>query len=361
MTRSTAICIVGLAVVTLAGSPQVCAQETLGESGVKGAGSTFVYPVLSRWSRDYRAARARSQYPVADGGLDDPTPSTMLQYEPVGSLGGMLRVKGRAVDFGISDMPMRPAALAAVGLVQFPIVIGGIVIAVNVEGVGNEQLRLSGAMLADIFLGKITRWSDPAIAAQNAQLKLPDAQIVVTHRADGSGTTFNFSEYLAMTSPEWSARVGSGFLLKWPTGKAARGNEGVAQLIAATRNSIGYVEASRAADTRLSTVLIQNLNGRFVRPDRAGFEAAAALAEWGTTTDFYRVLANAGGPAAYPLTTAVFVMVPKSAARARTQATLDFFRWVLDRGANTAVQLGYAPIPAVLAQQIKTYWSRTLK
>ena len=284
----------------------------------------------------------------------------MLEYEPVGSLAGIMRVKDRAVDFGISDMPMRPAELAEAGLVQFPIVFGGIVVAINLDGVGDEPLRLTGPVLADIFLGRISRWSDRAIASRNPKLRLPDEPIVVIHRSEGSGTTFNFSGYLSKASAEWSAKIGSGFVLNWPTGRAAKGNEGVAQLVAGTRNSIGYVEASQAAHTRLNHALIQNASGRFVRPDRAGFEAGAALADWGDTTDFYRVLADANGVNAYPLTAAVFVLMPKSGVRARTQATLDFFRWVLERGGNTAAELGYAPVPAVLAEQIKTYWSKTL-
>ena len=362
MARSLVACVCSLTVLTLTSSPGAHAQDVLGELGIKGAGSTFVYPVLARWSSDYRAARARATaFPVADSGLDDPAPNRMLEYEPVGSLAGILRLKDRAVDFAISDRPMRPAELAEAGLVQFPIVLGGIAIAVNLEGVGDEQLRLSGPILSDIFLGRISRWTDRAIAAQNLTLRLPDSPIVVIHRSEGSGTTFNFSNFLSEVSAEWRAKIGSGFILNWPTGKGAKGNEGVARLIAGTRNSIGYVEASQAAQTHLRHALIQNISGRFVGPSGSGFQASAAPADWDDTTDFYRVLANSPGANAYPLTAAVFVLMPKSGVRARTMATLDFFSWALERGGDTANKLGYAALPPVLTQQITRYWARTLR
>ena len=361
MNRRFFLPIVGAAILAVSGAERIRAQDVLGDTGIKGAGSTFVYPLLSRWSREYRAAHARgNDHPGPDGGLDDPPATTALEYEPIGSLGGTLRVKDRAVDFGVSDMPMKPEELARAGLVQFPIVMGGVVVATNVDGVAAGRLKLRGPLLADIFLGKVARWSDGAIAALNPDVRLPDAPIVVVHRSDGSGTSFNFTDYLSKVSPEWKLRVGSAMLVKWPTGRAAKGNEGVAQVLKATRNSIGYLDYVQASQAGLSNALLQNRAGRFVAPDRLSFQASAERAEWAGTIDFYLVSTNAAGDQAYPITATVFALLPKTASRIRAQATLDFFQWVLERGGNTATEVGYIPLGPVVVAQIKRYWSETL-
>jgi phosphate transport system substrate-binding protein len=337
------------------------AQDALGETGVRGAGSTFVYPVLSKWSRDYRAWVARGgEFPTANGGLDDPSASSALEYEPVGSLAGTMRLKDRAVDFAASEMPLPAADLAQLGLAQFPLVIGGVVIAINVEGVSSGQLKLSGTALADIFLGRITRWSDPALAALNPGLRLPDTAITVVHRADGSGTTFNVTDYLSKVSRDWASRVGSGLLVRWPVGVDARGNEGVARAVRATRNSIGYVEHAQASQSGLAHALLQNRAGRFVRPGSASFQAAAANADWTRAHDFHLLLTDGPGEDSYPITATVFVLMPKSGSRARTRAALEFFRWSIENGAATAATLGYVPLPRGLVQQVRAYWTRTL-
>jgi phosphate ABC transporter phosphate-binding protein len=227
------------------------------------------------------------------------------------------------------------------------------------RSVPSGDLKLTGPVVADIFLGRIANWSDPAIATLNPGLKLPAAPIAVVRRSDGSGTTFNFTNYLAAISTEWKLRVGSGLLVPWPTGTQARGNEGVAQAIARTPNSIGYVDYAQARQMKLGGAQLQNRAGRFVRPDTTAFQAAAASAAWSGASDFYLLLTNSAGENAYPLTATVFVLMHKGASRARTRATLDFFRWTLDRGGTLAGELGYVPLPPSLVQQVKEYWSKT--
>jgi phosphate transport system substrate-binding protein len=341
-------------------APPAGAQDVLGETGIKGAGSTFVYPVLSKWSQEYRLALARGgDFPMPNGGLEDPPATSRLEYELVGSLAGTLRVKDRAVDFGASDMPLKSEELASLGLAQFPIVMGGVVIGVNLDGVGAGDLKLTGPLLADIFLGKITQWSDPAIMAVNPTVKLPNAKIAVVHRSDGSGTTFNFADYLSKVSPEWKTKVGAALLVQWPTGTGAKGNEGVAQTIKQTRNAIGYVEYAQARQLGLNHALLQNRSGRFVSPEGTTFRAAAASAHWGAASDFHLLLTDLPGEQAYPITATVFVLMHKTAARTRTRSALDFFQWSLEKGSGIASHLGYVPLPESVVQQIKTYWNKT--
>jgi len=351
-----------VACVSLVQAVPASGQDLLGETGTRGAGSTFVYPVLSRWSREYRAWLARGgDYPVAEASLDDPPASSALEYEPVGSLAGLLRLKAGAVDFAASDMPLKSDELNGLGLGQFPIVVGGVVVAVNADGVPSGRLKLTGLVLADIFLGRIARWSDPAIADLNPGLRLPDAPIVVIHRSDGSGTTFNFTAYLSAVSTEWKLKAGSNLMVAWPTGTAAKGNEGVARAVKATRNSIGYVEYAQATQLGLAHALLQNRAGRFVRPDAATFQAAAACADWSAAPDFDIVLTNPAGEHAYPIAATVFVLASRTAPRARTRAALDFFRWSLRKASGTAATLGYVPLPPTLVQQVEAYWARTFR
>jgi phosphate transport system substrate-binding protein len=338
------------------------AQDVLGGTGVRGAGSTFVYPVLSRWSREYRAAQARgTDFPIANAGLDDAFANSALEYEAVGSLAGTLRLLDGAVDVAATDMPMHSDELAKLGLAQFPVVIGGVAVAINIDGIGPREFRLTGPLLADVFLGKITRWSDTAIRALNPHVSLPDAPIVVVHRSDGSGTTFNFAHYLSKVSAEWRLRVGSGLLVSWPVGTGARGNEGVARAVQQTRNSIGYVEYAQAEQAGLKHALLQNRAGQFVSAQPAGFQAAAESAEWTTTTDFYVLLTDMAGERAYPITATVFALMHKTAPRGRTGAALDFFRRSLESGSGTTRRLGYVPLPGPLIQQVRSYWTRTFK
>ncbi|KNZ33793.1 MAG: hypothetical protein AD742_04570 [Methylibium sp. NZG] len=350
------------AAAALTATAPASAQDVMGTAGVRGAGSTFAYPIIARWSAAYRNERARgSAFPTANSGLEDPPASSALQYEPVGSLAGMLRLKVGAVDFAASDVPLKSAELTRFGLAQFPIVVGGIVAVVNIEGVGPGQLKLTGPLLADIFLGKVRVWADPAIQALNPTLKLPDAAIAVVQRADGSGTTFNFTDYLTKVSPAWKERVGSDLLVPWPTGASARGNTGMAQAVRQTRNSIGYVEFATALQTRLSYAQLQNQAGRFVQPSPASFQAASAGADWAKASDFDLMLTDAPGPDAYPIVATVFVLMQKSASRVKTAAALDYFGWSLDKGAPIAASLGYVPLPEPLVKQVRSYWATTLQ
>ena len=338
------------------------AEEPLGQTGIKGAGSTFAYSIVSKWSLEYRAwLLGKGDFPVSNSGLEDPSATSALEYEPVGSLAGTLRLKERAVDFGASDMPMSSEELSKLGIGQFPIVMGGVVVAVNVDGVGAQDVRLTGPVLAQIFLGTIERWSDPALQALNPTLKLPAAEIAVVHRSDGSGTTFNFTDYLSKVSPEWKQKAGSGLLISWPKGTAAKGNEGVAEAVKASRNSIGYLDYAQALELELRCALIQNRAGRFVRAETASFQAAAANADWTRAHDFQVSLTDLGGADAYPITATVYALIHTGASPSRIRTTLEFFRWSLDHGSTTAAKLGYVPLPPALVQQVTAYWARTFK
>lgn len=348
--------------LTAAVAAPAAAQEVAGDAAVHGAGSTFAYPLVARWSKGYqRWVAGGGEFPSAGSGLDDPPTAPPLDYEPVGSLGGIMRATARSVDFGASDMPLEPQELQKLGLGQFPIVIGGIVAVVNVPGVGAGQMKLTGPLLADIFLGKVQTWSDPAIAALNPDLKLPDAKIAVVHRSDGSGTTFNFSDYLSKVSPVWRETVGADLLLKWPTGTGGKGNDGVSRTVGQTANSIGYVEFAHARQRGLAWALIQNRAGHFVTPEPASFQAAAAGTDWQAVGDFALLLTDAPGDTAYPIVATVFALMPKDARAGRTRGVLTFLGWALDKGATDAAALGYVPLPPELVSQVKTYWRRTLR
>lgn len=354
--------LVTAAALTVAGLVPAAAQEVAGAAAVTGAGSTFAYPLMARWARAYQYHVAGGgAFPAAGSGLDDPPSVPLLDYEPIGSLAGTMRVRTGSVDFGASDQPLRTEDLRKLGLAQFPIAMGGAVVAFNVAGIGAGELKLTGEVTADIFLGKIKRWSDPAIAALNPGAKLPDAAIAVVYRADGSGTTFNFTDYLGKVSAEWGQKVGSDLLVKWPSGTGAKGNEGMAQAIRNTANAIGYVEYAQAVRNKLNLAQIRNRAGTFVAPTPASFQAAAASADWKQTSDFYLMLTNAPGEQAYPIVLSVFALMPKDLAPRRVRNTLDFFAWSLDKGAEDAAALGYVPLPAEVVTQVKDYWKQSLR
>jgi phosphate transport system substrate-binding protein len=341
----------------------VRAQDVLGGgNAVTGAGSTFAYPILSRWAQGYRQFIAGGgEFPIAGAGLDDAPTAPAIDYEPVGSMAGILRAKEAAVDFGASDMPMPSKELSKLGLVQFPIVIGGVAVVMNVAGIAPGQLKLNGTVLSRIFLGKIPAWSDPEIAALNPGLKLPNEKIVIVTRADGSGTTFNFTNYLGKVSRQFFDTVGSDLYVRWPSSITARGNQGVAQLVAATPNAIGYVELAQAVRSKLAYALIENPAGQFIRPEPASFQAAASSAEWSKAPDFDLMLTNAPGDASYPITATVFVLMNKGLSQGRARGAFNFFRWSLDKGAADATALGYVPLPDTLVKQVKAYWIGNFK
>ena len=307
---------------------------------ITGAGSTFVFPILSRWSAEYGAKAG-----------------TKVDYQPIGSGRGILQIKAAAVDFGASDAPLKPDDLRKSDLGQFPLVIGGVVPIMNIEGVRPGEIKFTGALLADIFLGKVKRWNDPEIVQLNPDLKLPAAAIAVVHRSDSSGTTFNWVNYLSKVSPEWRDRIGEGTAVAWPTGAGGKGNEGVAALVMQTRNAIGYVEYAYVLRSKLAFGLVQNKAGKFVRPDAASFRAAAASADWAKAQDFHLVLTDSPGADAYPIAATAFVLIPKTAkSPARARAAFEFFRWVLENGQQSASDLEYVPLPPDLVKQIEAYW-----
>ncbi len=316
---------------------------------IQGAGSTFAAPIITQWGRNYRAMRA-------DGG-DFISPDWTVDYEPIGSLAGVLRLSQPDVDFAATDAPMPPDYLAKHGLKQFPVVIGGVAVAATLDGVPAGRLRLSGPTIADIYLGKIRNWSDPALKALNPGITLPDLAITVLHRKDGSGTTFVFADFLSQVSPEWKARLGADTLIAWPIGTGAEGSQGLVRALSTTRGAIAYVEFGQVARAGLAFAEIQNRDGAFVRPDASSFQAAAAAVDWAGSKDFYRQLTNQPGLGAYPLTAATFAIVPASRSPARISRVHDVFRLAFDRGGSDAIALGYVPLPPALADQVKRYWA----
>ena len=338
-----------LGIVVVLGSPcslPVAAQEVMGIAAITGAGSSFAYPLISKWSKGYQNwVAGGADYPVPNSGLDDPPAGPKVDYEPVGSLARHDADRGRRRGFRRIRHASQVRGFAEIELIQFPVIIGGVVTVVSVEGIRPGQIKFTGPLLADIFLGKIRNWSDPAIAAQNPDIKLPDAEIVVVHRSDGSGTTFNFTNYLSKVSAEWREKVGADLLVAWPMGVGAKRNRGVAEIIAQTKNAIGYLEFAQARESGLSYALIENLAGRFVKPDASSFRAAADHADWGQSSDFNLLLTDAQGQNAYPIAATVFVLMRRAASGARTRATLNFLEWSLDKGAKDAADLGYVPLP----------------
>ncbi len=311
---------------------------------ITGAGSTFVYPILSKWSADYNAKTGNK-----------------INYQSIGSGGGIAQIKAATVDFGASDKPLPPVELKQAGLAQFPIVIGGIVPVVNLPGVAPGAMKIDGALLADIYLGKITKWNDARIAALNPGLKLPDMKITVVHRSDGSGTTFNFTNYLSKVSPEWKQKVGEGTSVAWPAGVGGKGNEGVAAYSRQIRGGIGYVEYAYALQNKLTYALMKNAAGNFVRPSDESFQAAAASANWATVKDFNLIMTNAPGANAWPITATTWaIMYKKPKDAARTRQALAFFKWALENGQPQATELDYVPLPASLVQQIEAYWAQNI-
>ena len=312
----------------------------------RGAGSTFVAPVMAKWIDAYKA-----------------TTGNTVSYQAVGSSIGLALVKKDSIDFGASDMPLAPEELDRLGMMQFPIVIGGVVPVVNIDGVKPGQIRFTGQVLADIYLGKLRSWNDPAIRAVNPDIRLPNTAITVVHRIDGSGTTFNWSNYLSKVSPQWKTGVGEGTSVEWPLGLGGRGNDGVAALVGLVPGAIGYLEYTYALQRldRISFGMVQNSAGNFVVPDAASFQAAASSADWKAEKDFHLVLTNAPGEDAYPITATTFVLMPKAPkSRERSAAAIDFVRWSLENGKTQAETLNYVPLPPALIGRIERYWQQGL-
>ncbi|WP_028989208.1 phosphate ABC transporter substrate-binding protein PstS [Thermithiobacillus tepidarius] len=311
---------------------------------INGAGSTAIYPVLSKWTEAYKSQA-----------------KTNVNYQSIGSGAGIAQVKAGTVDFGATDKPLAPEELAKDKLAQFPAVIIGIVPVVNLPGVQPGGITFNGQVLADIYLGKITQWNDPALKALNPRLPLPDLRINVVHRSDGSGTTFNFTNYLSKVSPEWKSKVGEGTAVSWPGGVGGKGNEGVAAYVQRLNGSIGYVEYAYALQNKMVHGKMQNQAGQVVAPSQATFQAAAANADWAKTRDFYLILTDQAGKDSWPITAATWILVPRQGNAEKTRAVLDFFRWSLANGAPIATQLDYVPLPPAAVQLIENYWKTELK
>ena len=311
---------------------------------ITGAGATFIYPVMSKWSADYNKATGKK-----------------INYQSIGSGGGIAQIKAGTVDFGSSDKPLPPDELAKAGLAQFPSAIGGVVPVVNLPGVEAGAMKLDGPTLADIFLGKIKTWNDPAIVALNSGVNLPSSKITVVHRSDGSGTTFNFVNYLSKVSGDWKSKVGEGTSVNWPAGIGGKGNEGVAAYVKQIKGSIGYVEFSYALQNKLTFSRLKNAAGNFVQPRDETFQAAAAGADWANAKDFHLVMTDAPGENSWPIAATNFILMykqPKNVEGAKSAK--DFFKWVYANGDEQAKKLDYVPLPDALVSQIEAYWSQNM-
>jgi len=314
---------------------------TASAAEITGAGATFPYPVYAKWADAYQKSTG-----------------TRLNYQSIGSGGGIKQIEAGTVDFGASDMPLKPEDLEKNALVQFPTVIGGDLPVVNIPGIKPDELKFTGPVLADIYLGKITKWNDPAIAALNGGVKLPNQAITVVHRSDGSGTTFIWANYLSKASPEWKAKVGEGTSVNWPAGIGGKGNEGVASYVQRISGAIGYVEYAYALQNRMTTALVRNRDGEFVKANADSFKAAAANADWAKAPGYYLILTDQPGKGAWPVSGATFILMRKAQAKPATgREVLKFFDWAYgDEGDKLASSLDYVPLPDTVVQQIHGAW-----
>jgi phosphate transport system substrate-binding protein len=320
------------AATTFSFAGAVSAQE------ITGAGASFPAPIYAKWASDYNKATG-----------------VKVNYQSIGSGGGIKQIDSKTVDFGASDMPQTDEVLKSKGQVQFPTVIGGVVPVINVKGIEPGQLKLNGQLLGDIFLGKITKWNDAALKALNPTLALPDTAIAPVRRADGSGTTFIFTNYLSKVNAEWKSKVGEGTAVNWPVGAGGKGNEGVSAFVNRLPNSIGYVEYSYVKQNKMNYAVMQNSTGAFVKPDDEAFKAAAAGAEWNKS--FFQILTNQPGKDAWPISGATFVLMhAKQDKPANGTEVLKFFNWAYTNGAKTAADLDYVPLPASVVTLIQKSW-----
>jgi len=321
-------------------SVSLFAASSVSAQNITGAGSSFIAPVLSKWAGDYNKATG-----------------TQINYQSVGSGAGLKQIEAKTVDFGASDMPLKDEDLKTKGLVQFPMVIGGIIPVINVTGIATGQLKLTGQVLGDIYLGKITKWNDPVIKTLNPSLALPDEAIAVVRRADGSGSTFIFTNYLSKVNKEWKEKVGDGTAVNWPTGAGGKGNEGVAAFVARLPGSIGYVEYAYVKQNKMNYVLVENAAKHFVKPDDVSFKAAAANADWAKS--FYQILTNQAGKEAWPITGATYILLQAKADNMeKTQSVLKFVDWAFKGGDKTADDLDYVPMPASVKTLIEKSWAQ---
>lgn len=333
---------------TTSGSPAVAGPaftpRALSGDTIVGAGATFPYPLYSKWASDYQGLAG-----------------VKLNYQAIGSGGGIAQIEAKTVDFGASDAPLTPSDLQANNLVQFPATVGGDVPVINVGGIGAGQLKLTGDVLAKIFLGRITTWNGPAIAALNPGMNLPATQIMVVHRSDGSGTSWIFTNYLFAVSSDWKSKVGAGTEVSWPTGVGGKGNSGVAAYVQQINGSIGYVEYAYAVQNGMNYVQMENKAGSFVKPSLATFEAAAEHADWAKAPGFYLALVDQPGATSWPITGASFILMQKDQTEAaRAKMVLKFFDWAFKNGQATSQSLDYVSLPASAVSLIEKTWSKDL-
>ncbi len=328
-------------ILTLLAAIAVSAQA----ADLTGAGATFPYPIYSKWAEAYKSATGIG-----------------LNYQSIGSGGGIRQIKGKTVDFGASDMPLKQDELDKDGLMQFPAIIGGVVPVVNIEGVAAGQLKLTPQVIADIYMGKITKWDHKSITEINPGLKLPSANIAVVHRSDGSGTTFIWTNWLSKTVPEWADKIKDGPAVKWPVGVGGKGNEGVSNIVQQLKNSIGYVEYAYAKRNKIPHAQVRNRAGNFVQPDDATFKAAAAGADWANAPGFYLLLTDQSAKDAWPITGASFILMHRQQAEALTgRAVLKFFDWSYKNGAKMSEELEYVHLPSSVISLVQNHWKTQLK
>lgn len=314
-------------------------------ANITGAGATFPYPIYAKWADAYKKETGSG-----------------VNYQSIGSGGGIKQIQAKTVDFGASDMPLKSSELEKYGLAQFPTVIGGVVPVVNLPGVTPGQLKLSADVLADLFLGKIRKWNDPRIVKLNPGVKLQAFPVSVVHRSDGSGTTFIFSNYLSKVSPAWKTGAGEGTAVKWPTGVGGKGNEGVAAYVQRIKGAIGYVEYAYALQNRMNAAQLKNRDGQFVAASEASFIAAAAGAKWDKSKGFYEILTDEPGKASWPISGATFILIHKQSANpARTGEVLKFFDWAYSKGDQMALALDYIPLPDNVVKLIQSSWKENIK
>jgi len=312
---------------------------------ITGAGATFPYPIYAKWAEAYKAKTNHS-----------------LNYQSIGSGGGIRQIQNKTVDFGASDMPLKPEELEKSGLMQFPTVIGGDVPVVNIAGIKPGELKLTGVLIADIYLGKVKRWNDAAIVSLNPGLKLPAQDITVVHRSDGSGTTFIWANYLSKVSPEWKEKVGEGTSVNWPAGVGGKGNEGVASYVQRINGAIGYVEYAYALQNKMTHAQVKNRDGNFVSPNIDSFRAAAAGAQWNKTPGMYLILTDQPGKASWPISGATFILMRKTQDKPeRAREVLQFFSWAYSEGGKLATALDYVPLPDSVVKMIQSSWKNQIK
>ena len=332
-------------VKTIVAAGLVAASTSAFAADITGAGATFPFPIYSKWADAYKKETGNG-----------------LSYQSIGSGGGIKQIQAKTVTFGATDMPLKIDQLDKDGLVQWPMVMGAIVPVVNLEGVKPGEMVFDGQTLADVYLGKITKWDDPAIKKLNPNVKLPSEAITVVRRSDGSGTTFNFTDYLSKVSADWKSKVGEGTAVEWPTGVGAKGNEGVSGNISQTKNSIGYVEYAYAKQNKLTYTAMVNKGGKPVQPTVEAFQAAASNADWTHAPGYYVILTDQPGDKSWPITASTFILMHKDATdKAASQEAIKFFRWAFANGGKMAEELDYIPMPDTVVKLIEKTWSAEIK